>query len=269
MKYIIYNENIRISYNIYGKGSFPLLCFHGYGQSSEVYSIYENTLGKNYILYSFDLFYHGESVVLNNSTNNLTEEMVNIMKYFIKENNIEEFGVFGYSIGCRPAMLLIDNFYDRIKYVMLGSPEFLYERWLFKFLTRNIFGKTLFKFVVRNNNIFFYIVYFLYVVGIIKKSVYGITALNLRYKHRIRKVYKVWNLYSRFQYNHNVLEKLGKDVKLEIYLAKDDSIVKNKKIENILNNLNHYFRFEKIYTNHFNLLYAINDLLKKENKYVK
>jgi len=260
LRQVVSGKNIIISYNIYGKGNFPLLCFHGYGQTSEIYSIYETTLGKDYRLYSIDLFYHGGSTIID-FREDVMKEIVNMMEYIMKKNGIEEFGVFGYSIGCRSAMMLIDNFYDRVKYVVLSAPDFFYERMFFKFSTRSILGKSLFKFVVKNNRMFLYVLYLLRKLGLIEKSLYKISALNLRYKHRIRKVYNVWNLYSKYQYGVNVLNKLSKDVIIEIYLAKGDSIVKNNKIEKLLKYLNCDYKMIVVPTNHFDLLYGINKLL--------
>ncbi|MDB5273031.1 MAG: alpha/beta hydrolase, partial [Chitinophagaceae bacterium] len=99
-----------LHYRQYGKGSSVLLCFHGYGQDHDVYRELETLYGSKYTIYSFDLFYHGQSFWHNKTQPLEKEDWSAIMADFFAIQKINRFSLVGYSMGSRFALATFDAF---------------------------------------------------------------------------------------------------------------------------------------------------------------
>src|SRR6185437_13009699 len=97
-----------LHYRQYGKGSSALLCFHGYGQDHDVYRELEALYGNKYTIYSFYLFYHGQSFWHNKKQPIEKEDWSAIIHQFLALEHIDHFSLVGYSMGSRFALATFD-----------------------------------------------------------------------------------------------------------------------------------------------------------------
>src|SRR5262245_46887284 len=52
-------KNSEIGYHVFGHGSTPIVCFHGYGEDGESFLFLEKYLGDQFSLIALDLPFHG------------------------------------------------------------------------------------------------------------------------------------------------------------------------------------------------------------------
>src|ERR1022692_1867731 len=109
-------QNYKMVYHVYGHGDKTLFAFHGFGRAGTDFKVLEPTFGNDYIIISFDLFFHGESdYPMNPEKINFNEDDLKaLINQYLTTNNIERFSLLGYSIGGRISLKLIELFQDEI-----------------------------------------------------------------------------------------------------------------------------------------------------------
>lgn len=122
------DQGSRLTYQRFGTGPRALLAFHGMGQRSTCFAPLDRVLRDEFTIYSFDLFYHGDSSCL--SGDEYTEGEVltkarwqELIMTFINQQGIDRFSVAGFSLGGRFALTTTELFAGRIDELWLFSPD--------------------------------------------------------------------------------------------------------------------------------------------------
>lgn len=138
-------NNSIINYTEFGSGDEALICFHGYGQNCNVFSVLEKSLGKTYRIISLDLPYQGKTVW--KEKGQLTEALMSdLMTQFLAHVGVKtKVSLLGYSIGGNYALGFLTHFPQRIKEVWLLAADGLKRKPAFNFLTKTRLGRTLFR----------------------------------------------------------------------------------------------------------------------------
>ena len=101
------NDLVNLHYYKFGAGPKAMLCFHGYGMHGKQFKLLEGSLGEKYTFYGFDLFFHKETKLKDQSLAAIQKgitkkELVDLIEEFCKFENIEpllRYRVFhGYSL---------------------------------------------------------------------------------------------------------------------------------------------------------------------------
>lgn len=123
-------ETSNLHYYEYGSGQQILLAFHGFGMRGTQFQVFEEAFGKKYRIISFDLFFHGDTVLYDNSVQNIrkglqsarfSEQITQFLTALYP--NVEKVSVLSYSIGTRMALCLIENMPQKIETVYLIAPD--------------------------------------------------------------------------------------------------------------------------------------------------
>src|ERR1035437_7254609 len=98
------NELVKLHYYKFGEGQQNMLCFHGYGMHGKQFKILETTLGSKYTFFGFDLFFHKETKLKDQSLQSVKkginkEELASLFADLCKSEGIEHFSVIGDSMG--------------------------------------------------------------------------------------------------------------------------------------------------------------------------
>src|SRR5689334_12940171 len=114
-------SGIDLEYEEYGSGALPLLAFHGFGNSGELFRVLEPSLGKKYRILAFNLPGHGESRLdaITAKRGISKEQLKNYFTHFLEGIKAEHFSLIGFSIGGKIALVLTELFQDRIKDLIL------------------------------------------------------------------------------------------------------------------------------------------------------
>jgi pimeloyl-ACP methyl ester carboxylesterase len=139
------NELVNLHYYKFGNGPESMLCFHGYGMHGKQFKILEITLGTKYTFYGFDLFFHKETQLKDQSLavvkRGITKkEMANLIAEFCESENIGRFSVIGYSMGTHYATVVTEELAQRIDTYIVAAPSCLNPGRLIAFFSKNKTG---------------------------------------------------------------------------------------------------------------------------------
>jgi pimeloyl-ACP methyl ester carboxylesterase len=228
-------QKASLHYSVSGKGNESMLCFHGYGHNEESFSELEKILLTKYTFYSFDLFFHGKSE-WKTSKEPLSDKIWSeIISAFLKEKNISNFSLLGYSIGARPIWSIVQSFADKIKEVIVIAPDGLFTNTWYGLATRSKLSRALFKFLLSK----YQYIDSLIKIGSLIKIVPPVTARfaegQLRTEEQRKRVYNTWVVYRKLKAHRKLSSEINrKSIPLTIYLGRHDKIITYKKMESFL-----------------------------------
>lgn len=145
----------RAHYHEYGNGDKPMLAFHGYGMTGRQFHVLERSVLKNFHVYGFDHFFHGESKLGNWPEQKILAGMPrHLVKAYVeewfKQHGKQRFSVMGYSIGANLALILVEEYAELIDDIILMAPDGLAAYKGFDILLHKPWGKYLFKTVTKS-----------------------------------------------------------------------------------------------------------------------
>nr|MBC7613469.1 alpha/beta hydrolase [Pseudopedobacter sp.] len=119
-----------LSYYKFGKGEHVMLCFHGYGMHGKQFKILDDQLGEKYTFYCFDLFFHKETKLKDQSLATVKKgitkkELVTFISDFCKNEKIDRFSVLSYSMGTHYATAIAEEMPERIHEFIAIAPSIL------------------------------------------------------------------------------------------------------------------------------------------------
>jgi pimeloyl-ACP methyl ester carboxylesterase len=139
------NDFIKLHYYKFGNGPKHMLCFHGFGMHGKQFKVLEEKFGDIYTFWGFDLLFHKETVLKDNSIATIKKgiskkQLVELFKVFCKHQNIDAFSVIGYSMGSHYATVLVEEMPERIKEYIVAAPSSLEPGGVIRFFSDNRIG---------------------------------------------------------------------------------------------------------------------------------
>jgi len=136
------HELVKLHYYRFGSGPKAMLCFHGYGMHGKQFSVLKEKLGNEYTFYGFDLFFHKDTILHDQSISNIKKglsklDFIQLMNAFCKHESIDRYSVIGYSLGTLYASVLAEGNASRIDQLLLLAPSFLKIFPPFQVLSKN------------------------------------------------------------------------------------------------------------------------------------
>ena len=135
------NDFISLHYYKYGNGPCNMLCFHGYGMHGKQFKILESTLGSKYTFYGFDLFFHKETKLRDQSLATVKkgiskQGLAELIAEFCRSGNIERFSVIGYSMGTHYATTIVEELAPMVDEYIVAAPSCLKPGTLITFFSK-------------------------------------------------------------------------------------------------------------------------------------
>lgn len=132
-------------YYRFGSGPKVMFCFHGYGMHGKQFRLLEETLGEQYTFYGFDLFFHKETKLSDQSLEAVKKgiskaELAGLFVDFCNTRGIETFSLVAYSMGSHYAMTLVEEIPDRIEGFFVAAPAGLNPGNIIRFVSTNRIG---------------------------------------------------------------------------------------------------------------------------------
>lgn len=210
-----------------GYGKRFLLCFHGFGMHGKQFKDLEWTLGKSYTLISFDLFFHQETKLHDQSLRSIQkglskQEFSQIILDFCHFRGINRFSVLGYSIGTHYATVLAEEIPYLMDHYIVVAPASLHPSFLVRFLGITPLGNYLLKSIILHKKALPYLLKSLKNLGAIDHKAYSI--LYEEVKTTKLRLY----LYANFVYlNFLILMKIVYYLHWKTIKSKPISILEN------------------------------------------
>jgi pimeloyl-ACP methyl ester carboxylesterase len=139
------NDLVNLHYYKFGNGPYNMLCFHGYGMHGKQFKILESALGSKYTFYGFDLFFHKETKLKDQSLTAVKkgiskQAFAALITEFCIHQNIEQFSVIGYSMGTHYATIVVEELAPMVKEYVVAAPSCIKPGALITFFSKRKAG---------------------------------------------------------------------------------------------------------------------------------
>jgi pimeloyl-ACP methyl ester carboxylesterase len=139
------NDLVSLHYYKFGDGTQPMLCFHGYGMHGKQFKVMEPAFGSKYTFYGFDLFFHKETKLKDQSLpavkRGITKkDLALLITDFCKHEGIDRFSVIGYSMGTHYATTVVEELAPMIDEYIVAAPMCLKPGALITYFSKNKTG---------------------------------------------------------------------------------------------------------------------------------
>ena len=153
------NNKTQLHYYTYGNGSEVMLAFHGFGMKGTQFSVLEPAFAERYTIYSFDLFFHGQTKLFDESLGVIrrgmsSSEFASYIAEFIKKMGFLKVSLLSYSMGSLMAFSIIENLTQYVEYAFFIAPDGIRPNKLLQFGSRNrIMNRIFYKLVYSHKTV--------------------------------------------------------------------------------------------------------------------
>jgi pimeloyl-ACP methyl ester carboxylesterase len=260
----IVTNTAEMNYYVFGNGERVLLAFHGYGQSAAVFRNLTSSLPE-YRIYSFDLFFHGNSVWKSQSNLLNPEIWGQLIRQFLKKEQIDEFSLLGFSLGGKVALATYILYAAKVKRLYLLAPDGVTLSPWYVLATQLAVGRKIFHFLIRKAKFSALIIELLQYTRLIHQKIGRFVKREMATEDQRNRVYKTWLLYrglnSHIQHIIELLQ-AGKQP-VEFYVGKYDQVINKKQIHPLLKEGIHY-SYDVLSSGHTHLIEAFADFKKNQ-----
>ncbi|MGB0880854.1 MAG: alpha/beta hydrolase [Polaribacter sp.] len=229
----IKHNNLELEYYKYGSGSIPLLAFHGFGRHAQDYQVFEELFGSKYTIYAFNLFHHGKSKYPSErvESNTFTKtEFTNLFKGFFSQFPNEKFGIMGYSLGGKIALMFTEIFPSQVESLWLFAPDGIKLNFWYIVASKTAMGRGVYKYFLENPGLFFSMVNGLHKTKLINDKLKKFAMNNMDEKEKRELVYTVWLTFKDTNPKMNqVIANIKKhEIPVFQFFGKNDKVIKPK-----------------------------------------
>lgn len=254
-------ENTILHYDISGTGSKPLLVFHGFGQDRKAFSDFLKKISSAYKIYSFDIFFHGESQ-WNKGENPLEKSYwKKLLSVFLSHHKIDRFSVLGFSMGGKFALASLEAFPEKTESIFLLAPDGIRISPWYTLATYTSTTRQLFKSMIFKPERFHWIANLSFKLGFIDKGVLRFVESQMNTQEKREQVYYSWVVFRNLKFNLNQVASIinSNNINLAIYVGKHDKVITAESMELLLRKVKTY-TFEILETGHNGLISKIDTL---------
>jgi len=248
-------KNTALYYIKSGTGSRTLLLFHGFGQDHRAFDDLSSAVATEYTIYSFDLFFHGESSWKDDEDPMEKEFWRELMAQFLTENSINKFNVLGFSMGGKFALACVELFPDRVEEIFLLAPDGIKTSFWYSLATYPHVFRKLFKSMISHHQRFLAISRTALRLRLIDKGVLRFVELQMNTEEKRKRVYYSWVVFRHLQFDLDQIASILNDhhTPLTLIIGQYDKIITAKNMEPFVKKL-HTVRFEVIEAGHNDLI---------------
>jgi pimeloyl-ACP methyl ester carboxylesterase len=214
----------RIHYTRSGHGSEWLFCFHGYGEDSNAFRIFEAPLGERFTLITIDMPFHGKT----DWQEELLFEPADLITIIdlIKPKD-QPMHILGYSMGGRIGLYLLQCIPDQVAKLVLVAPDGLHNNKWQWIATHTKAGNQVFSYTMQNP---FWMVSLMKLsgrIGLYNKSLLKFAFYYLGDKNQRLILYKRWTTMRKFKPEKELLKKIiaKKQKPVEILFGRYDRVI--------------------------------------------
>ncbi len=251
-----------LNYKKYGKGSKYLITFHGFAQDASVFQLFESSLGADYTLLSFDLFFHGESLWPQDELPIPVVEWISLLEDVLEKEKIERFGVVGFSLGGKVAIRTALELPLRVNKIILVAPDGIQLNPWYKLATGTAFMRTIFRSLNARPSLLVKLIKYICKLRLISDRLAKFAISQVADPNNGASIYAAWVGYRLFTSDQaltiGVIEKHGMEV--TVVAGKYDTVIPAHQLKSFATKCTKA-TFIKLNTGH-------NSLLKKYHEYL-
>lgn len=125
-----FTHGLTLAYRSYGSGPVQAVAFHGFGRTGADFAFLAEHIGARCTIHAFDLPFHGDSPAPQGRVDApfTPAEFADFFTAFVQHIGAEKLTLFGYSLGGRVALCLLQRMPERIAKAFLIAPDGLKKR---------------------------------------------------------------------------------------------------------------------------------------------
>lgn len=222
-------RNGQLHYIKMGSGKRLLLAFHGYHNDASIFSGFENLIGNDFTILSFNLPFHGDTKWKDGRFLEKTD-LVSLVNQVRTLFGVEKVDLLGYSMGGRVCLNIIELMPEKIERVILVACDGLIFNPFYFFVTRNTLGKALFGNFIHAPKKYLALISRLRKWNFIDASRYKFFMYYLESETDRQFLHKVWPAMSMLLSDNNKVRKAIEKYQLPvfIFMGKYDRIIPPK-----------------------------------------
>lgn len=190
-----------IGYSVFGQGPTPVICFHGYAETSESFFFLEKYLADNFYFIAFDLPYHGRTIWREKEFTN--EDLLAITRDLLTLDNIDyktaNLLLLGFSLGGRIALGLYELMPSSISRLVLMAPDGMKVNFWYWLSTQTVPGKSLFSFTMKNPGWFLGFLKLINGLGLVNKSIFKFVNYYIGDSKARQELFDRWTVLSKIK----------------------------------------------------------------------
>lgn len=150
------NDLVVMHYYRFGSGPKNMFCFHGYGMHGKQFKVLEETMGDQYTFYGFDLFFHKDTILRDQSVSAIKKgisksQLAALFNDFCETTGLDRFSIIAYSMGSHYATSLVEEIPEHIDELFIAAPSSLKPGKIITFLSANRIGNKVFERLALSN----------------------------------------------------------------------------------------------------------------------
>lgn len=258
-------EGAKLHWWRWGSGPQNLLAFHGFGQHGQHFQPFAQALGPAYTLWSFDMFFHGQSVWPDPNKPLDREFWCRLISAFLIEKNIARFELCGYSMGGKFALATLELKASQVDRLLLIAPDGIRTSFWYSMATYPSWARRFFRSMVEKPEPFYKLVHHLERYRLMDKGILRFADWHMSNTEKRMKVYNSWTVFSPLRFNMRHIASLitSHGITLEMYLGRYDKIMTPEGMQRLLRHLKDY-KLEILNTGHSGLINMVAQQLKTE-----
>ncbi|GAB3899775.1 alpha/beta fold hydrolase [Spirosoma agri] len=234
-------ENNRLAYRRFGNGTITLLAFHGFGQSGQVFSALQKSLGERYTILAIDLFFHGQSSY--HTTQLLSKpDWARLIDAFLQLRQVNRFSLVGFSLGGRFALATVESFAIRIDQLVLIAPDGITRNVWYWIATGSSAGRWLFRRLLTHLPLLNAVGHGLTSIGLLNRTVMRFVEISLSTPQQRERVHVSWTQFRLIKPDLDQIRGLLHQypVRVRFFTGAFDRIVPGRYILPLTKQLHHY-----------------------------
>ncbi|MGB3183975.1 MAG: alpha/beta hydrolase [Cyclobacteriaceae bacterium] len=254
-----------LHYKILGHGPDILLAFHGFGQGYTYFEPLAAATEAKYTVYSFDLFYHGESFWHNGDEPLTPVFWKELLEAFLNQNGIGRFGLTGFSLGGKFVLATLAAFPGRTDEVLFIAPDGIKTSFWYSLATYPGWFRHVFRSLIVNPKPYYRIVKAMRKLNLIDKGVLRFASHQMDTRRKRRQVYYAWMVFRELQFDIKKIADLINyhKIKVRMFLGRYDKIITEKNMDSLLTHLERY-DLHILEAGHNTLISDVAEFLRKE-----
>lgn len=212
---------------MFGEGPECLLAFHGFGEDASSLRLLESSLGLRYTILAVNHLYHGHSTSKDENALLKPEQLQKLVTELQQRHGFKQFSLFGYSLGAKIALQLIELFPDSVQKIFLFAPDgIVMNRW-YNLAIRYRWSRKLFLSIVSKPGWFLSFVRWSAKLKLISPSREKFVLLHMETEEKRRMVYRVWHVGQLIVPNIDKIKKTIKKQQIDVrlFFGKRDRII--------------------------------------------
>jgi len=245
----------KLNYQKIGNGKKALLAFHGFGQDHSAFGLFEESLGKEYTIFSFDIFFHGQSKWPEDDLPVPVSEWKQMLTGVLAEEQISTFTILGYSLGGKIALATAALLPEQTEGLILIAPDGVKLHPWYRIATGTWLMRSVFHFLSHRPAQLLTLIGLISRLRLISKKLAKFAASQVGDPNNGRRIYFSWVGFRRFTYKRAELISLlnRHQMHVTVVAGKYDSVIPGKYLKSFASQCHHH-HWVLIKTGHKSLL---------------